>query len=95
MGYYVEPTKITGDQGADLVIKKIGIRTVIQAKRYSGSVGNSAIQQVVAAMKHYNCKQAIVITTGIFTQSALNLAKSNDVELWDRKILADKIINYS
>jgi hypothetical protein len=95
MGYHVETTKTTGDQGADLVIEKIGMRTIIQAKRYSGSVGNSAVQQVVAAMKHYNCKQAIVITTGTFTKGAVDLAKSNDVELWDRQVLTDKMINYS
>ncbi len=34
MGYQVEQTRLSGDQGADLVVVKFGEKTVIQAKRY-------------------------------------------------------------
>ena len=34
-------------------------------------------------MKHYNTDYAIVATNNEFLKSAIELAKSNDVELWN------------
>jgi restriction endonuclease Mrr len=84
MGYVVESTPVTGDQGADLIITKHGIRSIIQAKRYSGTVGNSAVQQAIAALSYYQGNKAVVITNNYFTKSAVKLAKSANVELIDR-----------
>ncbi len=52
-GYHVELTPASKDQGADLVISKNGVRTVVQAKRWKGRVGNSAVQEVVASKPYY------------------------------------------
>lgn len=90
-GYKSEVTKGTGDQGADLIIEKFGERTVVQAKRYSGVVSNTAIQEAVGAKAHYNCSKAMVITNSYFTRSAMELANSNNVELWDREKLEKQI----
>ncbi len=86
-GYVVKVTKKTGDQGADILVKKNGICTAVQTKKYSGSVGNKAVQEIVAAKKFYDCDKALVITTGYFTKSAVDLAKKNDVRLIDKKNL--------
>ena len=48
MGYRTEVTRGSGDQGVDVIASKDGTRIGIQAKCYSGSVGNSAIQEAVA-----------------------------------------------
>lgn len=90
-GYKSKVTPQTGDQGADVVIEKDGIRTAIQAKKYKGSVGNSAIQEVVASKAYYRCQKAMVITTGYYTESAKELAAVNEVELWDRDKVATEI----
>ncbi len=87
LGYTVIQTPKSGDQGADLIISKNGIKTVVQAKRYIGSVSNKAIQEIVASKKYYNAEKSLVVTTGDFTKSAFELAQVNDVELWDRKKL--------
>lgn len=87
-GYTVEITKKTGDQGADIIVTKNGVSTAVQAKRYSGSVGNKAVQEVVAAMKYYDCDGAIVITTAEFTKSAFELARVNKVQLIDKEGLS-------
>lgn len=92
LGYQVMRTKLSGDQGADLIIKKDDEKTVVQAKKYSGAVTNKAIQEVVASKNHYGCNKSIVVTTGVFTKSAIELAKSNKVELWDKNKLK-KVIN--
>lgn len=92
MGYGVVHTSLSKDQGADLVVEKFGVKTVIQAKNLTANVGNAAIQEVVAAIKHYDAHRALVISSSGFTQSAIDLARSNNVELWDRTILS-KILN--
>ncbi|WP_372946791.1 restriction endonuclease [Mariniphaga sp.] len=94
-GYKVHITSKSGDQGADLIIEKDGINIAVQAKKYSGKVTNKAVQEVVAAMKYYDCDKAIVITTGYFTKSAIELADRNNVILKDQKslnILIDSIL---
>jgi len=74
-GYLVETTKVTGDQGVDLIVTKNGVRTAIQAKGYlSSTVGNDAIQQAFTGMKIYNCQQCAVITNSTFTSSARQAA---------------------
>jgi hypothetical protein len=93
LGYQVLRTKLSGDQGADLIIKKDDEKTVVQAKKYFGSVTNKAIQEVVASKKHYGAEKSMVVTTGTFTKSAIELAKSNKVELWDKNKLNEIITN--
>ena len=92
LGYTVEMTPKTGDFGADLILYKAGKKTVIQAKRYQGKVGNSAVQEVVSAVKYYGAKDAIVITNSNFTSNAHKLAEANGVQLWGREQLIDLVI---
>lgn len=77
----IEPTPVTGDQGADVVLKVHGIKIVIQAKRYTGVVGNSAVQEVFAAQQFYEADYAMVVTTSRYTSSAQTLAQKIGVEL--------------
>lgn len=91
MGYEVKNTTLSNDQGADLIVNKLGDKISVQAKRYSGSVGNKAIQEVVASIKHYKADRGVVVTTNYFTQQAINLAKSNNIELINREGLKDLI----
>lgn len=83
-GYSVHFTPVSGDFGADLLLEKDGEKIAVQAKRYSGTVGVDAIQEVVAAKAHYKCQQAWVVTTSNFTHNAKSLAKSNRVVLINR-----------
>lgn len=86
-GFQVSTTPKSGDQGADLILKKLGEKTCVQSKRYTGSVGNDAIQEVVGSLKYYSADKAIVITNSAFTAAAKKLAAANRVELWDRSTL--------
>jgi len=96
MGYEVIQTKPSGDQGADLVVKRFGEKTVIQAKRYQEghNVGNSAIQEAYAAKKHYGADECKVVTNSKFTKAAKELARSTKVELIDRRGLKELIDKY-
>lgn len=92
MGYYSSTTKASGDQGIDVIAEKNGIKYGIQAKCYSGSVGNAAVQQATAGKLFYGCDKVIVVTNNTFTKSAIKLAEANGVVLWDRFILSEKLI---
>jgi hypothetical protein len=81
MGYVVQKTGKVGDQGADLITNKDGQRIVIQAKRYTGSVGNDAVQQAISAQKFYDCNRAMVVTNSNFTKEAFELAKVSNIRL--------------
>lgn len=92
LGYDAEVTKASGDQGVDVIATKNGFKYGIQAKCYSGQVGNSAIQEVVAGKTYYSLNKAIVVTNNFFTKSAIKLAEANGVVLWDRNILKEKLM---
>jgi HJR/Mrr/RecB family endonuclease len=81
MGYIVEHPGGTGDQGGDLILNKNGQRILVQAKRYSGNIGNAAVQQAVAAKSYYDCNRVMLIGSSNFTRAALELASYNQVEL--------------
>ena len=87
MGYKVKETRKSGDYGADLLLKKWGKTTVVQAKRYEKPVGLSAVQEVIGAMAYYEADKAMVITNRTFTRNARNLADQSGVDLWDRDSL--------
>ncbi|MBW2986725.1 restriction endonuclease, partial [Candidatus Woesearchaeota archaeon] len=95
MGYNTQPTKKTGDQGADLIIERFGQTWIVQAKNYNESiVDNSAIQEAVGAIKYYKADNAIVVTTSTFTKSAKELANANDVKLINGHGLDDLVKKY-
>lgn len=92
MGYRVEQTKLSGDQGADLVVIRFNEKTVIQAKRFSGKVGNFAVQEIMAAISLYQAQKGMVVTNNYFTPAAVELANANNIELVDRTAL-EHLIN--
>lgn len=95
MGYAVQLNGGTGDQGGDLIANKGGERVLIQAKCYKDwSVSNKAVQEAVAARTHYNCNEAAVVTTSYFTKGAIDLAKTNDVKLINKKLLQEYLLKY-
>lgn len=86
-GFECGMTPKTGDQGADLIVRKGRINIAIQCKYYSRPVGNSAVQEVIAGQKFYNCDYACVVSNQDYTDSAKELARSADVELLSHETL--------
>lgn len=94
MGFQAYVTKHSGDQGIDVIAEKGSLKIGIQAKCYASTVGNSAIQEAVAGRAYYGCNRVMVVTNNVFTKSAENLAAANDVVLWGRDILKEKLVEY-
>ncbi len=92
-GYRVEYVgSHRGDYGADLVLEKDNVRTVVQAKRHAHYIDGGAVKEAYTARNMYNATRAMVVTNNYFSRPAKVLAKTNDVELWDREELAKRIV---
>ena len=77
-----EVTPGSGDFGADIVGKdKHGREVCVQCKKYQGSVGVSAVQEVIAATRYYKCEYGMVVTTSTFTPAAKKMAAQTCVVL--------------
>lgn len=84
-GYSTQTTVASGDQGADIIAEKDGIKIAVQCKyRTEGSVGNDAVQQALAGKIYYDCDLALVITNVDFTTQAQSAAKKLKVKLWPK-----------
>ena len=92
-GYEVEGTNYSGDFGADVIVVKDGIKTVVQVKRYheTNTVGVKDINQVLGAMSYYNADKATVITTSDFSKPGVELSERTNVELINWDALVDMI----
>ncbi len=93
MGYTDLTLTPTNDQGGDLLcLSPSGARVVIQAKRWKGTVGNSAVQELLGAMLHYDRAEGMVITNSTFTVAACELAKKHSgIALRDGRWLEKQI----
>lgn len=81
LGWLTNTTSGSGDQGADVVAEKVGVRLVIQTKLYSKPVGNKAVQEIHAAKGFYGAHFAAVVTNSTYTKSARKLADNLGVIL--------------
>lgn len=88
LGFNARTTKGSGDQGADVLANKDGVKFAIQCKMYSKPVGNKAVQEVNAARDYYKCDYGVVITNSSYTPAARKAANACGVIL-----LTDKQID--
>jgi len=90
-GFLVEKTPISGDYGADLILKKFGNKIAVQAKRYEKTVPNKAVQEIEAAKKYYDCDEAWIVTQSKLSRASTNMANKLGVKIIDREELQKMI----
>lgn len=90
-GFKTIHTPISGDYGIDLIIENDFGKIGVQAKCYKNKVSLDAVQQVVAGLRYYGLSSGLVITNSYFQPSAIKLAASNNITLWDRNKLIEKL----
>lgn len=81
------------DWGVDIIAHKDGIRWGVQTKRSSGLVKVAAVRQVVAGLNKYGCERSMVITNGVFSTQAVEIARCNNCILINRERLQALIIS--
>jgi restriction system protein len=87
-GWRAHRTPATGDQGADIVAVRDGLRLVVQCKRLSKPVGNAAVQEAAAAQRYWAGDRAAVVSNAGFTPAARRLATATGVLLLHHDALA-------
>ena len=87
-GWAARPTPASGDQGADVIAERDGVRLVVQCKRYGKPVGNAAVQEAAAAARHWSSEMAAVVSNAGFTPAARKLAATTGVLLLHHDDLA-------
>lgn len=88
-GWDARVTSATGDQGVDVVATRDGQTVAVQVKRYSGSVGNAAVQEAIAGKAFVGADLAVVVSPAPFTRSAIELANVAGVRLMHHEQLAE------
>ncbi|MBR7172541.1 MAG: restriction endonuclease [Clostridia bacterium] len=94
MGYIVQTTKKSKDFGVDLIIEKNKKKTIVQTKRYSHTVGISAVQEIISARNHYGIYSAMVVSNQNFSKEAETLANENNVMLAGKAELESLVAKY-
>ena len=73
LGFNARTTKVSGDQGVDVLAIKNGVSFAIQCKLYSQPVGNKAVQEVNSGREVYGTDYGVVVSNASFTKSAHQL----------------------
>lgn len=81
LGYSVETTPASGDEGVDLVLRRRGKKIVVQCKSHKSPVGPAVVRELYGSMIASKADKAILACTGGFTSGVRNFAKGKPIEL--------------
>lgn len=81
----------SGDRGVDITAERDGLRFIIQCKRYTKPVGPNYVRDLVGALQIQQADRAILVATSAFTHQSQLEARGQRVELWDDRILLQRI----
>lgn len=91
-GWKAWQTSAGGDQGADVIAVRGGLKVVVQCKLWSSPVGSKAVQEIVAAKNYYKAHEAVVVSNQTFTAAATRLASANGVLLLHHNDIDENLI---
>lgn len=87
-GYAVDYALETGpDGGVDVTMKKNGRKTLVQCKCWKKWVGVAVVREMFGVMHHESADEVFIVTTGTFTEDAVNFAKGKPIRLIDGRTL--------
>ena len=53
--------------------------------------GSRRVRQLIDGMKRYDCARGLVVTNSFFTEPAIECAEAWEIDLWDRRELAEYV----
>jgi restriction system protein len=84
LGYDVERTGGTGDEGADLRVRRRGLLGIVQCKYHSrGVVGSPELQKFLGTIHHTASHKGFFVTTRTFSLAAEKFVAEHPIELID------------
>ena len=88
LGYQVQLTPASGDQGIDLILRKDGDTTIVQCKSYNRPVGPAAARELYGALIDCGAKNAVLACTAGFTQGVFDFVRGKPITLISAQDLA-------
>ena len=89
MGYTVEITPGTSDNGIDLLLRKNNQLIAVQCKRWNTPVGEPIVRDFYSALMSSGAQSGYVVTTSTFTSHAYSFAQGKPIQLVDLEALVD------
>ena len=84
LGYEVERVGGTGDEGADLRVRRRGLLAIVQCKYHSrGVVGSPELQKFLGTIHHTGSHKGFFVTTRTFSLAAERFVAEHPIELID------------
>ena len=92
LGYGVDRVGGTGDEGADLLVRKRGLVGVVQCKYHTrGVVGSPELQKFLGTIHHTKSHKGYFVTTRTFTLAAERFVADHPIELVDGPRLVELV----
>lgn len=88
LGYDVQETPTSGDQGIDLVLGKNGATTIVQCKSHKSSIGPATARELLGSLVASGADNSILACTGGFTQGVRDFVKDKPIDLISAEELA-------
>ena len=81
LGYRVEWTPGSGDQGVDLVLRRDGKTIVVQCKSHQSPVGPAIVRELYGSMVAFPADSAVLACTGGFTRGVKEFTQGKPISL--------------
>lgn len=95
MGYEIKKASSSEDRSLDLIIELFGEIIVVQGRICDSKVDKSSVNKIISSIEHYDTRNGMIVTNNYFTDSARDLARSNNnIKLIDREELKKKLKIY-
>jgi restriction system protein len=92
LGFEVEHVGGTGDEGADLRVRRAGLLGIVQCKYHSrGVVGSPELQKFLGTIHHTRSHKGFFVTTRTFSLAADKFAAEHPIELIDGPRLVELV----
>ena len=92
LGYEVDRVGGTGDEGADLKVRREGLVGVVQCKYHSrGVVGSPELQKFLGTVHHTRSHKGFFVTTRTFSLAAERFVAEHPIELIDGPRLVELV----
>jgi restriction system protein len=92
LGYEVERVGGTGDEGADLRVRRRGLLAIAQCKYHSrGVVGSPELQKFLGTIHHTGSHKGFFVTTRTFSLAAERFVAEHPIELIDGPRLVELV----
>ena len=93
LGYAVEITKGSGDEGVDLFLQKDETVIVVQCKGHQKPIGVGAIRDLYGAMIHFKADSAVLACPCGFTVGVIKFASDKPIQLISATDIVEMVEN--